>query len=212
MIKDIIIYGTGNLAREVIELIHNINKVKYQWNILGAISIGPIDIISVHDIPILGDDTWIKNYNKELYAICAMSNSNYRKSNYDKLQQFDNIKFATLVDPSVYIASNVEIDEGSIISYGVKLLINTKIGKGVLINVGSIIGHDAIIHNYSTLLLNVIVAGHVIINENVEIGSGTFLYQDITIGNNITIAPLSSVLKSINTPGIYSGNPARQIR
>jgi acetyltransferase-like isoleucine patch superfamily enzyme len=43
------------------------------------------------------------------------------------------------------------------------------------------------------------------------VGSGSVLNQGVKIVDNITIGSGSLVRKSINTPGLYTGNPLRKI-
>jgi serine acetyltransferase len=89
---------------------------------------------------------------------------------------------------------------------------NAKIGKGVVVNTGSSVGHDVKLDDYCTLLTNVMVSGTVRIGENTEIGSGAFVLEYRTVGSDIVIAPLTSVLTDIAVGGTYAGNPARRIR
>jgi len=88
----------------------------------------------------------------------------------------------------------------------------TNIGDGVLLNIGSLVGHDTEIMDYTTLSPHAIVAGECTIGKFCEIGSGAFIIQGRKVANNSKIGPLSSVLKDITEEGIFIGNPARRIK
>lgn len=212
--KDIVIFGAGGLGKEIAWLIENINIKEPIWNILGFLedenhsdNWGKM----INGYPVLGGNKWLQEINKPIYVICAIGKSSVRKSVYEKVSSYPNIKIATLIDPSVRIDKTVQIGKGSIICRNCTITVNTKIGEGVLMNTGASIGHDSIIGSYCTFLTNSIAAGHTQMGECCDIGSGAFILQGKTIIANTTIAPLSSVLKDIIDSGTYSGNPARRI-
>ena len=214
MVHDIVIIGAGGLGKEVAWLIQNINNQTPSWNILGFIE----DKISsdllgteVYGYKVLGDETWLSKYGKEIYVVCAIGRGSIRKSVYEKVSKYPNVILATLIDPTVKVDRSVNIGVGTIICRNCIVTIDINIGKGVLINTGASIGHDSNVDNYCTFLTNSIAAGHTTFGECCDIGSGSFILQGKNIAANTVLAPLSSVLKDITEPGIYAGNPARRM-
>ena len=76
--KNIIIFSGGTIGREVIKLIHEINAVKKQWNIIGVVDdrllkkrkkIDGIKIISSKKI----------SKHEKFYAICAAGDPKVKK-------------------------------------------------------------------------------------------------------------------------------------
>jgi len=214
MAKNIVIYGVGGFGREVAWLIERINKVKFAWNVLGFIDDVKTEMYgkNIDNIKLLGGRDWFATHKEEIYVTCPVGSSKGRRSMYQSLEQYKNVKCATLIDPSVIIGNTSTIGEGSIICYGARITINVSIGKGVAINTGSSVGHDSELSDYCTLFTNVMVSGTAKIGENSEIGSGAFILEYVTVGKDIVVAPLSSVLKDIIDPGVYVGNPARRIK
>jgi sugar O-acyltransferase (sialic acid O-acetyltransferase NeuD family) len=214
MTKNILIYGAGGFGREVAWLIERINKVKYEWNILGFIDDVKTEMYGefISNIKLLGGSELFAKHKNEVFVTCAVGSSAGRRSMYQRLGQYPNVKLATLVDPSVVVGSSSVIGDGSIICYGARVTVNATIGTGVVVNVGSTIGHNSNIGDYSSLFVNVIVSGTVSIGENCEIGSGAFIREYLAICSNVVIAPLSSVLRDVTDSGVYAGNPARRIQ
>jgi len=210
--KDIVFYGAGGLGKEIAWLIENINASIPTWNVLGFIE-DNFDLFGqkIYGFEVLGSETWLPNYAKEIYVTCAIGKGAVRKSVSERLTNYPNVKLATLIDPSVRIDKTVNIGKGSIICRNCTITIDTSIGEGVLMNTGASIGHDSKVGNYCTFLTNAIAAGHTTFGECCDIGSGAFILQGKTIVANITLAPLSSVLKDITESGTYSGNPARRM-
>jgi len=212
--KDIVIIGAGGMGKEVVWLIENINYQTPTWNIIGYTederhfdNWGE----NINGYPVLGGDSWLQDCKKQIYVICSLGNGSLRKLVYEKVSVYPNVTLATIIDPSVRIDKTLNIGEGSIICHNCIITVNTTIGKGVLMNTGATVGHDSKVGDFCTLLTNSVVAGHTIIGEGCDIGSGAFILQGKTIVKNTIIAPLTSVLKDINEPGTYAGNPARRM-
>jgi len=212
--KDIVIVGASGMGKEVAWLIENINCNNETWNIIGFIDDDPAlnDINTIFRYPFLGSSDWLQINKKDVFVTIAIGKGRIRKKVQEKLMQFDHIKFATLVDPSVRIDKTVSIGDGSIICRNCSITVDITIGKGVLLNVNSLIGHDARIGDFCTFLPYSMAAGSVEIGECCEVGSGAFIIQGAKIVENTIIAPLSAVYKDITNSGMYIGNPARQMR
>ncbi|OPX43567.1 putative acetyltransferase EpsM [Ruminiclostridium hungatei] len=211
--KDIVIYGAGGLGREVLWMIKNINKQKNTWNVLGFI----VDYKEswgeeVAGFKVLGGSQWIEDYNKELFVTCAIGKSSVRKLIYEKVSQIEHVHLATLIDPTVRVDESVQVGEGSIICYNSIITVDINIGKGVLLNTGASVGHDASIGDYCTMFTNSMAAGNTLLEEGCEIGSGAFILQGIKVCSGTVVAPVSSVLNNITETGTYVGNPARRMR
>ncbi len=211
--KNIVIYGAGGLGREVLWMIKNINKHKETWNVLGFI----VDYEEawggeVAGLKVLGGSQWVEDYNKELFVTCAIGKSSVRKLIYEKVSQMEHVQLATLIDPAVRVDESVQVGEGSIICCRTVITVDINIGKGVLLNTGASVGHDAIIGDYCTMLTNAMASGNTFLGEGCEIGSGAFILQGIKVCPGTVVAPVSSVLNNITEAGIYAGNPARRMR
>lgn len=214
MLKNIVIYGAGGFGREVAWLIERINKVNPEWNVLGFIDDVKTEMYgkTINNLPVLGGNDWLDGYKNEVYVTCAIGNSKVRRKVYDNLEKYDKVKLATLIDPSVCVADTAQIGAGSILCYACSIMVNVKIGKGVVVNIGTRIGHDSMLSDYCTCYVNTIVSGYAKIGEDSEIGSGAFILQCKVVGNDIIVAPLSAVLTDISEAGTYAGNPARRMR
>lgn len=212
--KNIVIYGAGGFGKEVAWLIERINQVQGEWNVLGF-----VDDVKTHlygktlnGLAVLGGKAWFASNQEDVYVTCPVGSSQGRRSMYQHIAQYANVKFATLIDPSVVIGDSSVIGIGSIICCGAKITVNSNVGKGVVVNIGSQIGHDSELADFCTLFVNVMVSGTVKLGENSEIGSGAFIREYVTVCKDVVVAPLSSVLRDITEPGIYAGNPARRMK
>ena len=212
MLKDIIIIGAGGVGRETALIVESINEHKEEWNLLGFVDDNEeIQGKLINGYKLLGKLEYLLNYNREVYVVCAIANCKVKKAMVNHLQENKNIKFATLIHPSVNINKTVEIGQGSIIYNGVILTANIKIGNQVIISPKCGIGHDSVIEDYVTLLWNVNVSGSVKIGQGSTLGSGSTIIQGLEIGKNSFIGAGAAVIRDIEENKIAVGVPSKYI-
>ena len=207
--KDIVIIGAGGFGREVHWLIEEINSQSPTWNFLGYVDEG-LDVgTQVGKSEVIGDLTWLKN--QSLNVVCAIGDPLTKRNVLSKIEESTN-QYPTLIHPDVRYSDQVTIGEGCIICSGSILTVDIKIGKHVIINLDSTVGHDATIGNYSTILPSVNVSGNVIINECVSVGTGAKIIQQLSIGKNTIIGAGAIVTKDIPENVVAVGMPAKVIK
>lgn len=209
--KDLVIIGTGGVGRETALIVEEINKVNKEWNLLGFIDDNE-DLIDkkINGYRVIGNRGYLNCREKETYVVIAIAN-NFIKEDLVKYLNNKNIKYATLVHPSVGINSNVEIGEGSIVYPGVIMTVNIKIGNHVIISPKCGIGHDTVIEDYVTLLWNVNVSGAERIRKGATLGSGSTIIQGIEIGRNSFVGAGAVVIRDVAENKTAVGVPSRYI-
>ena len=211
--KDLIIIGAGDFGREISNIVERINAAGTdQWNLLGFVDDAPtMQGKTVDHYPVLGSCDWLKNYPKEIYAICSLGVSATRKKVISKLCGV-NIKWATLIDPDARVYRDAEVGEGSVICGGSILAINAKVRKHVVMNLNCTLGHDSIVNDYSVINPGVNVSGKVQIGQCVDLGTGTKIIQGHSICDDVTVGAGGVVVKDINEIGTYVGVPVKKIK
>jgi UDP-3-O-[3-hydroxymyristoyl] glucosamine N-acyltransferase len=103
----------------------------------------------------------------------------------------------------VRIGDDVEIGANSCIDRGA--LDDTIIGNGVKIDNLVQIGHNVQIGDHSALAGCVGVAGSASIGAHCTVGGGAVILGHISLANGVNISASSTVMRSINESGTYSG-------
>ncbi len=207
--KELLIIGASGFGREVAWLVERINASTPTWNLLGFID-DDVDKLgqTIGGYLVLGAVNDIKKYH-DTYCVCAVGSAKARKSIIERIT-FGNLRFATLIDPTVEMSGRVNIGEGSIICAHSIITVDVVVGKHVIVNLDCTIGHDAQIGDYTTLYPSVNVSGSVIIQECVELGTGTQIIQGKTIGKNAIVGAGAVVVRDIYEAGTYLGVPAKR--
>lgn len=211
--KKLYIVGAGGFGREVLWLVNRINEKEKVWDIQGFID----DNKSLHgktenDYKILGGCEYLKNLNEDVYVVISIGSAKIKEKIAEKLKEYSNVHFATLIDPLVIMSEKVKIGEGTIICAGTIITVNIEIGNHVIINLDCTVGHDSIIEDYATILPSVNLSGNTITKKYTTIGTGTKVIQGIIIGENVIVGAGTVVIRDIEDNVTVVGNPARIVK
>ena len=211
--KDIIIFGASGFGREVVWLVERINAVSPTWNILGFMDDDEtIQGTIINGYKVIGKTSDVRNY-PNAYFVCAVGSSAIRERIITNLKKTNpEIKFGTVIDPSVEISDLVTIGEGTIICAHTIITVNISIGNHVIINLDCTIGHDAVLQDFVTLYPSVNVSGITYIGRCSELGTGMQIVQGKKIGDYSIVGAGSVVVKNIPAKCTAVGTPAKPIK
>jgi len=88
---------------------------------------------------------------------------------------------------------------------------NVCLGKCTTLNIGTQIGHDSKIGNFSSLMPGVDLGGHVNIGKSVFVGSKATIIPNIRVEEYSIIGAGSVVIKKVKTGTTVFGNPAKVV-
>lgn len=207
--KDIVIVGASGFGREVLQWIKDINKINIEWNILGFVddNLNALDQYEC-DYKIIST---IEEYHPSdtQSFVCAIANPAI-KASIVKLMLKKGMVPSNIIHPSAKICDFTKLGKGCIITSNSLIGPNVCIGDFVSI-LGSKIGHDASIGNFSTLSGNCCINGHVIVGENVFVANNACVIQGKRIGDNAFVGIGSVVISNIKSNTKVFGNPAKRI-
>lgn len=212
--KDILIFGTGGFAREVHQLIEDINAATPRWRCLGFLD-GDASRhgASLHGLPVLGGMSYLgTSAAAAAELVIAVGNPGVRRKIAGAIEAAGHARFATLVHPRAWVGNRVEVGPGSILCAGVLITTDIRLGRHVIVNIGSTIGHDAVAADFVTIAPTVNVSGAVAIGEGVDLGTGSTVIQGKRIGEWSVVGAGSVVVKDIDANVTAVGAPAKPIK
>lgn len=212
-LKDLYIIGAGGLGREVAWLVERINAERSTWNLKGFIDDNALLHGAMQDTyPVAGGCDLLMNLSQDVWVVCAVGSAIIRRKIVEKLKNCLQIKFATLIDPSVLYSNRVIFGEGCIICAGTIITVDAFIDNHVIINLDCTIGHDVCINDFVTIYPSVNVSGNVIIGECAELGTGMQIIQGKVIGKESIVGAGAVVVRDIPEKCTAVGNPAKPIK
>ncbi len=143
--KSLLIIGSGQYGQLIKDL---------------AITLGyeKIDFLDDNDEQAIGKINELENIqSKYTHAICSMGNPNLRENISKRI-----INKVTLINPTSYVADNVQIGEGCIIEANATVNTNSVIEDGCFICAGAVVNHNSKVYEYCQIDCNAVVKGIVL--------------------------------------------------
>lgn len=215
MTRRIAIFGAGGFAREVLQIILDINAYEpseQPWQPVGfVVDSAYVTEAVIHGLPILGSIEWLKN-NPDVAVVIAVGSSAVRCRIAEQLRNELLNPFPILVHPRAWVGRQVEIGQGAVICAGALITTDIRIGDHVHVNIGCTIGHDAVLNDFVTLNPSVNVSGNVDIGVGVEVGTRSVLIPSASIGEWSIVGAGTVVTKPLPPNVTAVGAPAKVIK
>lgn len=140
-------------------------------------------------------------------AVIAIGDNRVRKA----ISSVFEAQYVSLLHPFSQISPRSTIGEGTVVIGGVVINAAARIGKHVIINTNSSVGHDACLEDFVHIAPNVAIAGYVHIGEGTFIGMGASILPGVQIGKWCVIGAGAVVLQNVPDGATVVGNPAKVI-
>jgi acetyltransferase EpsM len=205
-------YGNGSVVQSTVE---DINAVHKQWEILGFLN--DREEGEINGSPVLGKigRCEVQQYiaDPDVYFFYALISV---KMNYRFLSKLLDLeipkeRFATLIHPTAVVSKWSIIGYGVCVQPFVSIGPNVRLGNHVQIFAQSLIGHGAVLDDYSYVANNACIGAEVRLKEGAYIGTNATTLEFITLGKWSITGMGAVVLKDVGDYTKVAGNPARVI-
>ena len=174
--KNIVIIGAGDLGKEIVWLIEDINKVKPTYLILGFLD----DDISKTETEFFGykvlggtEQLKVLSIKMPLNAVIAIQDGTVRKRIVEDHPEFDN--WESIIHPASVISSTSRIGKGCVFFPQTTVSVDTRLGSFCLFYIHSTVCNDCKIGDYVSVLANAVVPEHAEIEDFTQVSSNTNL-------------------------------------
>lgn len=187
--KNIVIIGAGDLGKEVVWLIEDINKIKPTYLILGFLD----DTENKQGeefswYKVLGGTEKLEELSKStpLCAVIAVKDSANRKKIVEAHPDFHN--WETIIHPNTAVAASSSIGEGSILFPYVTVSVDSKLGRFGLYYIHSTVSNDCRIGDYVSAMCGTTILEHSEIGDDCLFFTGTVVpdYSSVESGTRYT--------------------------
>lgn len=212
---ELVIFGIGGHAREVAQLVADINQAQPgRWHLLGFL-VDPQAVTRIRKplpAPVLGDAQWLALH-PDVQAVVAVGSPSARRSIVQRLRQAQPaLRFATLVHPRAWLAERVSVGQGSVVFAGALINVDVAIGAHSSINLGCTISHDCLLGDFVSLGPGVHLAGAASVGDDVDIGTGATLRPGVHLGPGAVIGAGAVVVHDLPAGCTAVGVPARPLK
>lgn len=186
--KNIAIIGAGDLGKEVVWLIEDINKHNPTYVILGFLD----DDESknggeFYGYRVLGKISQLEEISKKtpLSAVIAIQDGSIRKKIAEEHKEFEN--WESIIHPTAVIAGTSKAGRGSIIFPQVTVSVDTRLGAFDLFYIHSTICNDCRIGDYVSVMSGASVSEHAEIGEECFLAAGSTVYPHMKLGKRVEV-------------------------
>lgn len=210
-LHDLAIFGAGGHAREIHQLVEDINQEKPRWNFLGFLdSNRHLHRTYVHGFPVLGGEEWLCEHPRTALVI-AVGSPAARMRIAERVAALGHTNYATLIHPTARVGTRVDIGDGTMICAGVVVTTDVRIGRHVILNVGCTVSHDSVLEDYATLAPGVRIAGNVRIGVGADLGTNSTVIPGRTVGAWSILGAGAVVVHDVPPNTTAVGVPARVV-
>ena len=205
----LIIVGAGDLGREVLQWALQSDDQNKFWSVAGFLDDNH-ESLEGKDVgyPILGRIRDWRPKTDEKYIVTIRT-----PKQLEKIVGYladNNAQFVNVIHRSVIIASTVNLGQGVILCPNVVVSDHANIDSHTVVNIGSCIGHDVKIGEFSTISSLCDITGDVTLGKNVFLGSKVSIVPRCKIGDSAFLCAGSVVMNNVKAMTRVMGIPAKK--
>lgn len=210
----LVLVGAGDFGREVLWTCSQLNKDQCRWERICFIddnleharaSMQKYQI----DIPVIAPIVDFVPSETDLF-LCTVGDPRTKLSICEGLRRKGGL-FATIVHPSVSIASRSSLGKGVFIASFASISVDVTVGDFATINSYSGFGHNALLDEGCTISAHCDVTGHAHLERGVFLGSHAAVMPGVRVGAFATVAAGSVAFRNVKAGETVIGVPAKAI-
>jgi sugar O-acyltransferase (sialic acid O-acetyltransferase NeuD family) len=212
---ELVIVGTGGLAKEAAQLARQMDPDKNQWSVIryateSASELGkelPYGLVCYLDEDLISREL-------PCDVVVGVGYPQARRRVVEGLLAGKNLSFPNLIHPSVDVdLAYVKLGVGNMISKGAVLTCDIVIGDFNLLNWNVTVGHDVQIGSFNVINPSCNLSGHVKLGDACLIGTGAQVLEHRSIHSNTRVGAGAVITTSTAVVGgTYVGVPARLVK
>lgn len=169
------------------------------------------------DVPLYygkeGFEEWLKKLqNRPISFLVAIGDKGTERVRIHDDLKSHGLQAATVMHRTSFVAPDAVIGEGTQILAQAAVCVETRLGKGCIINTAATIDHECCLGDGVHVAPGAHLAGCVEVGDYATIYTNATVIPRIKIGKGAIIAAGSVVIKDVPDAVLVAGNPARIIR
>lgn len=209
----VVILGTGDVSRELIYLIEEINLACRQPIYQARAVVAENEAAAekwTGQTPVIVETELVELASRFplLGAAIPIGSPLVKKKIYEKIKAIPNLVYPNFVHPSVNLR-DLRLGMGNIIQENVTISIGAELGDFNLLNYGSFLGHDVRTGSFTVIGPLAKICGRVQVGAESLIGVGATVLQGLTIGRRAVVGAGAAVTGNVDDGQTVLGVPAR---
>lgn len=210
-IRKLCIFGAGGFGREVLDVIDAQNAKDHRFEFIGFLDDGDVDLdlLGRRGVRLLNGLS--EAVDERAAFTIGIGDTSSRRSIDERLSNAG-LEPVTLIHPTASCGFDVDIGSGSVLTAGVRMTTNIRIGRHVHLNLNCTVGHDSVINDFVSVFPGATISGSVSIGAGTTVGTGANLLPGVTIGKDAFIGAGAVVTRDVDDGQTVVGSPAKPLR
>lgn len=194
--KNIVIIGAGDLGKEVVWLIEDINKRRPTYLILGFLDDDEEKIGGEFcGYKVLGTIEQLEEISRRtpFAAVIAIQDGSVRREIVEKHDEFK--EWESIIHPTAVTAGSSPVGTGSVVFPQVTVSVDTKLGKFDLLYIHATVCNDCRIGDYVSIMSGASVSERAEIGDECFLAAGSTVYPHKKLGRQVKVGVEATVGK-----------------
>ncbi len=210
--KDLVIIGTGGMAREIYGAIKASNDLAPQYEVQGFVDMEMTGLDVIDGLKVIYSESELAQLDKPLAVVIGLADCIKRASIAKQLRDTVNLSFPSIIHPSaIYSPELVNIGQGCFVAAGVVMSPGVDLEAFALVNILASLAHDVQVGSYSVINPHANISGAVNLGKRVLIGASAVVHQGLKLADDSTLGMGAVLTRNTVENASYFGNPARKI-
>lgn len=208
----LVIWGTGGHAREVAQLVSDIESQQPgTWALQGFLvdPDAPTQLAGPLPAPVLGGLAWLQAHPDTWVVIAVGAPATRHQIDQRIVQAQPAQRFATLVHPRAWVAPDACLAAGSVVFAQSCVSSLVQVGRHASINLACTLSHDTVLGDCVSLGPGVHLSGGVRVGDACDLGTGVTVIPRVLIQAGVTIGAGAVVTRDLPAGVTAMGVPAR---
>jgi sugar O-acyltransferase (sialic acid O-acetyltransferase NeuD family) len=207
-----VVIGAGGFGRHVFDVVRDIDAAAPTYDLLGLVDDGTPDLSLLERMGtrLLGGADALDQLPAGTAYVVAIGDVVARRSLAARADAAG-LEPATLVHPSVVLGTLATLGPGSVVCEGSVVVTNVVAGAHALINTGCILGHDARLGDFVSLMPGVRIGGQTVLEDDVYVGLGGVVLPRLRVGAGAVVGAAACVVADVEPGATVVGVPARVV-
>ncbi len=213
MRNELLIIGTSGLSKETALVARRMDPAGARWFKISYVTHLHEELgmrMPFGEVCVLDEDLQARR--EPVDVAIGVGHPNVRRKVIERLTANPALNFPNLIHPNLGIVEDlVTLGRGNVITQGVSMTCDIRIGDFNLFNLNSTLGHDAIIGTGNVINPGCNISGRVELGDWCLLGTGCRVLETLQIVSDVIVGSGAVVTRHITEAGTYIGMPARRL-
>ncbi len=209
MKEKIFVFGASGHAKVVIDILERQGLYDIAFLIDDDPALKGTEFYGYH---VIGGKQELLEVRDQIWSGIVAIGSNRARIAVAKWLTENRFDLVSAIHPSAQLGRGVTVDVGTVIMAGAVINSDSRIGQNVIVNTRASIDHDCTVRDGVHIAPGAILCGTVTVGAGSFVCAGATIIPNLTIGHGVIVGAGSTVIRDLPDGLIVAGSPAKVLK